>query len=454
MRLEHRASVFSTTEFESFDVRSRSSFFRRQQRPDGEQGDLDRILTGNAVSQTDAADNEISQTVFTGAGRYLARLGRNGLEAGWQLRSLRFRDRLQESTRIVGRDSLDAVVDVTARELVDDAELDAVQAAVWLEDAVDFLDERLTVTPGVRLDYFDYNDEVTVSPRLGAAFQAADNTRVSASAGVYYQAPTYRELRGDPQPGETIAAQIDGDIESQRAVQGVVGLEHLFTQRRLLLRAEAYGKRLTDLISFDTENTRVAYSGENDSDGYAYGLDVQLRGELVPGLESWINYGFLKTEERFDAPALTGDAQADSLATLRFQRRGGGDYLARPTDRRHNLSVFVQDYVPGDDTFSIHIRALYGTGLPYTRAPSATSSTPSPSSRTARATRSASRPTRASTWARRRSSTWAPAPAGARSCSARRPRCSTCSTRPTRSPTPSWSATRTAAASSSPSRRA
>ena len=30
------------------------------------------------------------------------------------------------------------------------------------------------------------------------------------------------------------------------------------------------------------------------------------------------------------------------------------------------MSVFVQDYVPGDDTFSVHIRALYGTGLPYT----------------------------------------------------------------------------------------
>ena len=44
---------------------------------------------------------------------------------------------------------------------------------------------------------------------------------------------------------------------------------------------------------------RVAYSGDNDADGYAYGLDLQFRGEFVPGLESWVNYGFLVAREEF-----------------------------------------------------------------------------------------------------------------------------------------------------------
>ncbi len=105
----------------------------------------------------------------------------------------------------------------------------------------------------------------------------------------------------------------------------------------------------------------MVYSAENDSEGYAVGADVQLRGELVPGLESWVSYGLLLTEERFYTPAAT-----DEQTLARFAARGGGDWLPRPTDRRHNFSLFVQDYVPGDDTWRLHLRTLYGSRLPTT----------------------------------------------------------------------------------------
>jgi hypothetical protein len=80
-------------------------------------------------------------------------------------------------------------------------------------------------------------------------------------------------------------------------------------------------------------------------------LDVQVRGELVPGLESWINYGFLVARERFRPDFAT--ARRDGL-------------IPRPTDQRHTISAFVQDQVPGDDSWTIHMRALFGSGLPYT----------------------------------------------------------------------------------------
>jgi hypothetical protein len=35
-------------------------------------------------------------------------------------------------------------------------------------------------------------------------------------------------------------------------------------------------------------------------------------------------------------------------------------------DQRHTFSAFVQDYVPGDDTWKLHMRLLYGSGFPYT----------------------------------------------------------------------------------------
>lgn len=369
LRAEHRVSVFTTREFEEYAVTSRSSLFRRPRRPDGPPTALDRILQGQTL-QSDRADNRITQTVATAEGRYLLAAGAHSLDAGWQARHLAFTDVLDEASSIAGRDTTGEAVTVPARALQAQADLGAVQGALWLEDAV-ALGPRLTLTPGLRADYFSYNDELTLSPRLAAVFRASRELTWLAGVGVYHQAPTYRELRGDPAPGDT-SITLNPDIASQRALQAVLGVERFFPSRRFQFRGEVYAKRLTNLISYDVDNVRVVYSGENDSEGYAAGLDLQLRGELVPGLPSWINYGFLTTQERFFAPdrAAFADDAAYEQALVRFERRGGGDYVARPTDRRHNVTIFVQDYVPGDDTWTLHIRTLYGTGVPVT-APSA-----------------------------------------------------------------------------------
>ena len=361
-RAEHRVSVFDIDEFEGFEVTSRSTLFRRQRRPEGSQTEFDRIAEGQ-VLQRDVADNRIRQTVVTAQGRYLARLGAHGVEAGWQARSLRFDDRIDELNTASGQDSAGEPVTVDLRRLAADTTFSSFQGALWAEDA--WTVGRVTVTPGLRADYFAYSGELTVSPRLGLSWAAGPQTTWAASAGLYHQAPTYRELRGDPQPGASAFRTLDGDIRSPRALQAVAGVDHFFTRRRLALRAEVYGKRFRDLISYDVENVRVVYSAENDSEGYAVGADVQLRGELVPGLESWVTYGFLKTDERFYAPVIPPGEAGEPVAE-RFAARGGGDWIPRPTDRRHNLSLFVQDYVPGDDTWTLHVRTLYGSRTPTT----------------------------------------------------------------------------------------
>ncbi|PAP75245.1 TonB-dependent receptor [Rubrivirga marina] len=357
-RAEHRVSVFTTDEFETYDVTSRTSLYRRQQRPEGSQADLDRLLEGQTLQQ-DLANNSIQQTIWTAQGRYFGRLGAHGAEAGWQARALRFDDLINEKTTFTGQTDGGVQRTVTADSVAADTTFASWQVSGWVEDAVRI--GRLTLTPGVRADYFAYNEELTLSPRLSAVYRLSPQTSLTAAAGIYHQAPTYRELRGDPDPGTSAFNTLDGDIASPRATQAVVGLDHFFTSRRLALRAEAYVKKYDDLISYDVNNVRVVYSAENDSEGYAAGADFQLRGELVPGRESWITYGLLFTKERFYTPEAT-----DEQTLARFEARGGGDWIPRPTDRRHNLSLFVQDYVPGDDTWTLHIRTLYGSGIPTT----------------------------------------------------------------------------------------
>lgn len=352
LRVEHDLAYFDTEEFETYDVAGAVTLYRvvdPRQDPDDP---LNLIETGQA-DQRDVADNRIRVSTLTGGGRYRLGLTRHAAEAGWQMRRFSFDDVLNESTQLAGRDSVGNPVSVTTDSLGDAAMLNTWQTSLWLEDAIDVLSEpgQFVATLGVRADYFGFNDEWTVSPRFTARLRVGPNTSFTGAAGMYYQAPTYRELRGEPAPGETIIGALNRDLKSQRSALFVLGGEHFFTNTRLSLRGEAWFKSMDNLISYDIDNVRVLYSGENDSRGRAFGIDLQARGELVPGLESWINYGFLVAREEFYSE---------------FQTPFNDGQRARPTDRRHNFSLFVQDYVPGDDTWTLHLRTLFGTGLPYT----------------------------------------------------------------------------------------
>jgi len=359
---EHEGSYFDTEEVERFDVSGGITLYRVRD-PNQSPDDPLNLFRQGAARQRDVADNEISVRTITGGGRYRLLAGPHALEAGWQARSLRFTDRLYEFTEIAGQDTLGLPRFVRTGSLDDQEEVSTGQQALWLEDAFEiFRPGLLVVTAGVRADHFDLTDEWTLSPRASARWQMNQWTTLSAAAGLYYQAPTYRELRGEPvvDTSRTLP-ELNRDLRSQSATLGVVGIDHLFQGTRFALRGEAWYKQLSDLISYEVEGTRVLYSGENDSEGYAYGMDLQFRGEFVPGLESWLNYGLLVTRERFFAPE--NPTPAEQIA---FERRGGGSYIPRPTDRRHNFALFVQDHIPGDDTWTLHLRALFGTGTPFT----------------------------------------------------------------------------------------
>ncbi|HET6567925.1 MAG TPA: TonB-dependent receptor [Rhodothermales bacterium] len=350
LHVEHDLSYFQTSESEFLNLIGSAILYQ----VDVGEGDANtgagHMPLGNS-RQVDAADNRVDVSTLTGKGRWMFNTGRHAAEAGWSLRSLQFDDRLFEKSAVVGRSLEGDVVRLVVDSLNDTSRLNAVQSSFYAQDAVDLLPERnrLVITGGIRADHFSFNHEWTVSPRLTARYQLNTRTTLLGSWGIYYQAPTYRELRGEPD--STIAGSLNHDIRSQRSIQFVGGGEYFLAKKRLYLHAEAYYKGLSNLISYSVENVQVKYSGHNDSDGYVYGLDFQLRGEFVPGLESWVNYSYMVARERM-RPAYTTPENAG--------------LVPRPTDQRHTFSAYIQDYVPGDQTWKIHLRALFGSGLPYT----------------------------------------------------------------------------------------
>ncbi len=360
LSLEHDVAYFGTRETENFHIESRQRVCQVVKPTEGD--NAANCFSPQESTVTRFADNAVEVGRRTGRGRYEWNLDRQALEGGWHVRDMHFDDRLNERTIIEGEPV--QVVD----SLQDQATFDERQFGAYLQDAVDVLPtrNRLTVTGGMRADYFSFNDEWTVSPRLSARFVANDRLTLTGAWGIYHQKPTYREFRGTLEGMQTIDETLNQDLMSQQSIQYVLGGEYFIPDRRLHLRAEAYYKDLSNIISYSIEDVRVNYSGENDANGYTYGADVQLRGELVPGLESWFNYSFMVGRERFTEEALDrieANAPPGFKDSFRENREG---LLPRPADQRHTFSAFVQDYVPNDKSWKLHMRLLYGSGLPYT----------------------------------------------------------------------------------------
>ena len=157
------------------------------------------------------------------------------------------------------------------------------------------------------------------------------------SGGWYYQPPFYRELRD-------VNGAVNSAVKAQKSIHVVAGHEYSFKlwKRPFKLVSEAYYKNLTDVNPYTVENVRIRYAANNNAKAYAYGLDIRLNGEFVPGTESWFSFGYLKTEEAI----------------------GGREFIARPMDQRLKFGVLFQDYIPKLPHMKMYLNLVYNTGVP------------------------------------------------------------------------------------------
>ncbi len=177
------------------------------------------------------------------------------------------------------------------------------------------------------------------SPRVKLSWHPAFNSKMSfrLASGLYQQAPFYRELRN-------AVAQINAKVDSQKSFH--ISLAHDYDlqlwERPFKLVSEMYYKYLTDVNTYTVDNVRLTYSAHNNAVAYAYGLDVRMNGEFVPGTESWLSIGLLKTEEN----------------------QSGRGWISRPTDQRFKFALLFQDYVPSQPNLKMYLNLVYQTGVP------------------------------------------------------------------------------------------
>lgn len=211
------------------------------------------------------------------------------------------------------------------------------------------------LTVGGRLQWWSWNNEVLPSPRASVEWIPGWKRDFSfrLATGLYYQAPFYKELRDTVTDGLGITRiQLNRNLKAQRSVHVVLGGDYYFRAwgRPFKFTAEAYYKYIDRMESYTVDNVRVRYSGQNDSQGYAAGLDLKLYGELVPGADSWISFSTMTAKQRL-------------MAKSEWLTANG--WIPSPTEQRWNFSMLFQDYIPQLPQLKFHLKMQFSEGMPY-----------------------------------------------------------------------------------------
>ena len=197
------------------------------------------------------------------------------------------------------------------------------------------------INGGLRFNYWDFNNELLVSPRATLNYYPDWKNKISfrLSGGIYYQSSFFKELLFTD-------GSINYNTRAQRSYQVVAGSDLIFTawDRPFRFTSEAYYKYMNRLIPYQIDNVRIQYLPEHESIGYATGVDMKINGEFVSGVQSWASLSFLQTKEDI------------------FMDAHG--YIPRPSDQWMNFSLFFQDYLPGNPTYKMQLSGFYGAGLP------------------------------------------------------------------------------------------
>ena len=203
-----------------------------------------------------------------------------------------------------------------------------------------------TLNYGVRMSHWNFNRETILSPRVSLAIIPAnhENTTLRLAAGLYYQAPFFKELRDTTTVNGVTVASLNEKIKSQRSIHFIAGYDYRFrmNNQRFKFSAEAYYKALANLVPYSVSNVKVVYYGQNECSGHAAGLDFKLYGEFVPGTDSWLSLSLMDTRMNL-----------------------GGKSIPLPTDQRYAVNLFFTDYFPGSKKWRMSLKLAFADGLPF-----------------------------------------------------------------------------------------
>ncbi len=350
--ISFQLSAFRSNEFVSYDISGQ--YWLDELANDNKPSSDDTPAKGDLGVGTyhEHARNRLMATVISASLKGGHRVAGNDIRWGVTynhekiydyLREWEMRDSVGYTLPYEG-DNIHMIYNITSQHTLSSNRLSA-----YLQDTYRLRTEAglFNFNAGVRLSYWDFNNECIVSPRASITFipEKNNNFTFRIAGGIYYQAPFYKEFRDTVSQGNNyFIVHLNDRIKSQQSIQIVAGGDYTFRafDRPFKVSLEAYYKKLNDLIPYEANNVKLWYSGQNESEGYAAGVDFKLYGEFVPGTDSWLSFSLMRTEEKLN-----------------------GVWVPRPTDQRYSLGLYFQDYVPKLPMFKISLKAIISDGLTF-----------------------------------------------------------------------------------------
>lgn len=343
------ASGFLTNELVAYDI-SGEYWLDEAGTNDGENSVGGEIGVGKYLEHS---RNRFQAGVFTLGLKGHTSLNRHNLQYGLEYRNQQIYDRTSEWEQ---RDSagyslpnidnkLEMIYNLTSKH-----DLTTNKLSWYAQDTYRLLVNAgmFTFNGGLRMSYWDFNNEFLVSPRISIGYIPEFNNSLSfrLSGGLYYQSPFYKEFRETKtdENGNSYA-ELNRDIKSQRSIQLILGGDYTFRalDRPFKITAEAYYKKLDDIIPYELDNLKLVYSGRNEANGYIAGIDFKFFGQFVPGTDSWFSFSLMKTQENLN-----------------------GVKVPRPTDQRYSFGVFFNDYFPKFPKLKFSLKGIISDGFPMT----------------------------------------------------------------------------------------
>lgn len=254
-------------------------------------------------------------------------------------------------------ETLDMIYSMRARNNLDAKRIEAYLQDTWNFKSNDSVPTLYRLNYGVRYAHWDFNGESIVSPRASLNITPGWNRNLSfrVAAGLYYQAPFYKELRDTTMVNGVTYALLNKKIRSQRSIHALASMSYRFSMmnRPFKFTAEAYYKAISRLVPYSVDNVKVTYYGDNETSGHAAGLDLKLFGEFVPGADSWLTLSVMNTSMNLN-----------------------GKNVPLPTDQRFALNLFFTDYFPGSTRWRMSLKLAYADGLPFSAPHQELTSTP------------------------------------------------------------------------------
>ncbi|MFN8251672.1 MAG: TonB-dependent receptor [Ferruginibacter sp.] len=229
----------------------------------------------------------------------------------------------------------------------------------------------ITLQAGIRYNYNTLSGQFLVSPRAQLSIKPRwkKDVVLKLAAGAYHQPPFYRELR-------RYDGTLNTAVKAQQSYQFVAGMDYNFAGwggRPFRLTTEAYYKQMNNVDVYDVDNVKIRYAANNNAKAYATGIEARLFGELVKDAESWLSIGFMRTRENLSndyyyqyknaAGEIINAHSADQVPVDSIKTDMG--WLRRPTDRLITVGLYLEDYLPTNKNFKVHLNTIYGSNMPY-----------------------------------------------------------------------------------------